>query len=108
MTDRSRTYRTQAVILRRRDVGDADRVLTVFTPDRGKLELIGKGIRKTTSRKAGHLETFTHVALVVVQARTWDLITEAAMDLVIAGEGDNQVVARIAFDNVDAEITERR
>ena len=77
MTDRSRTYRTQAVILRRRDVGDADRVLTVFTPDRGKMELIGKGIRKTTSRKAGHLELFTHVSFLAAQARTWDIITEA-------------------------------
>jgi len=77
MTDRSRTYRTQAVILRHRDYGDADRVLTVFTPDRGKLELIGKGIRKTTSRKAGHLELFTHVGFLAAQARTWDIITEA-------------------------------
>jgi DNA repair protein RecO (recombination protein O) len=65
------------VILRRRDVGDADRVLTVFTPDRGKMELIGKGIRKTTSRKAGHLELFTHVSFLAAQARTWDIITEA-------------------------------
>ncbi len=77
MAERSRTYRTQAVILRHRDVGDADRVLTVFTPDRGKLELIGKGIRKTTSRKAGHLELFTHVSFLAAQARTWDIITEA-------------------------------
>ena len=77
MADRARTYRTQAVILRRRDYGDADRVLTVFTPDRGKLALIGKGIRKTTSRKAGHLELFTHVSFLAAQARTWDIITEA-------------------------------
>ena len=52
-------------------------MLTVFTPDRGKLELIGKGIRKTTSRKAGHLELFTHVSFLAAQARTWDIITEA-------------------------------
>jgi len=65
------------VVLRHRDYGDADRVLTVFTPDRGKLELIGKGIRKTTSRKAGHLELFTHVSFLAAQARTWDIITEA-------------------------------
>lgn len=76
MTDRSRTYRTQAVILRRRDYSDADRILTVYTPRLGKVDLIAKGIRKTTSRKAGHLELFSHASLLVAQARTWDIITE--------------------------------
>ncbi len=77
MAERSRTYRTQAVILRRRDYADADRILTVYTPRLGKVELIAKGIRKTTSRKAGHLELFSHASLLVAQARTWDIVTEA-------------------------------
>ncbi len=77
MSNRSRVNRITGVVLRRRDQGDADRVLTVFTPNQGKLDLIAKGIRKTTSRKAGHLELFTHVSLLVAQARTWDIITEA-------------------------------
>ena len=77
MPDRQRLYRTHAVILRRRDFRDADRILTVFTPNYGKLELIAKGIRKTTSRKAGHLELFGHSALLIAKARTWDIVTEA-------------------------------
>jgi len=77
MNQRERIYRTHAVVLNRRDYSDADRILTVFTPSRGKLELIAKGIRKTTSRKAGHLELFTHASLLVAQARTWDIVTEA-------------------------------
>jgi DNA repair protein RecO (recombination protein O) len=77
MNNRQRLYRTHAVVLRRRDYLDADRILTVFTPGMGKLELIAKGIRKITSRKAGHLELFTHVVLLVAQARTWDIVTEA-------------------------------
>lgn len=78
MPKRHRSYRTHAIILRRRDYGDADRVLTVYTPGTGKQELIAKGIRKTTSRKAGHLELFTHASLQIAQARTWDIITEAS------------------------------
>lgn len=78
MPNRERVRSTHALILRRRDVNDADRVLVVFTPGEGKIELLAKGVRKTTSRKAGHLEPFTHVALVIAQARTWDIITEAA------------------------------
>ncbi|MBK8050110.1 MAG: DNA repair protein RecO [Anaerolineales bacterium] len=78
MVDRTRVRSTHALILRRRDVADADRVLTVFTPGEGKIELLAKGVRKTTSRKAGHLEPFMHTALVVAAARTWDIITEAS------------------------------
>ena len=78
MNARDRVRSTHALVLRRRDVNDADRVVTVLTPREGKVELLGKGVRKTNSRKAGHLELFTHVALVVAQARTWDIITEAS------------------------------
>ncbi len=77
MSNRSRVYRTHAVVLRRRDYSDADRILTIFTPRHGKLELIAKGARKTKSRKAGHLETFAHSSLLVAKGRTWDIITEA-------------------------------
>jgi len=77
MSTRERLYRTRAIVLSRRDYSDADRILTVFTPDLGKRELIAKGVRKTTSRKAGHLELMTHASLLVAQARTWDIITEA-------------------------------
>ena len=76
MANRIRSSSTRAVILRRRDHGDADRILTVYTPQLGKQEFIAKGIRKTTSRKAGHLELFAHTALQVADARTWPIITE--------------------------------
>lgn len=78
MSQTERLYRTPAVILSRRDYGEADRILTVFTPALGKQEFLAKGIRKTTSRKAGHLELFTHSTLLVAKARTWDIVTEAA------------------------------
>ena len=49
---RERLYRTDAVILRRHDVGEADRLLTLYTPEKGKLRAIAKSVRKPTSRKA--------------------------------------------------------
>jgi DNA repair protein RecO (recombination protein O) len=76
MSNRERVRSTRALILRRRDVNDADRVLTVLTPSDGKLDVIAKGVRKTNSRKAGHLELFMHTALLVAQGRTWDIVTE--------------------------------
>lgn len=76
---RQRSYATHAVILRRRDQGDADRILTIFTPGFGKRQVIAKGIRKPSSRKAGHVELFAHTNLQIARARTWDIVTEAVM-----------------------------
>ena len=72
-----RLYRTDAIILRRSDFGEADRLLTVFTPDRGKLRLMAKGVRKTTSRKAGHVELFMLTDMLIAHGRTWDIISQA-------------------------------
>ncbi len=74
---RERLYRVEAVVLKRRDMGEADRLLTCFTRERGKLILLGKGIRKTASRKAGHLELFAQARLLVAKGRTWDIVTQA-------------------------------
>ncbi len=45
MTRRERVYRTEGIVLRRTDFGEADRLLTVLTPDGGKLRLVAKGAR---------------------------------------------------------------
>jgi DNA repair protein RecO (recombination protein O) len=74
---KSRLFNVDAVILRRSDYGEADRILTVFTTDRGKVKLIAKGARKTQSRKAGHVELFMHTALQVAEGRTWGIVTQA-------------------------------
>lgn len=76
---RQRLYRTEAIVLKRRDYGEADRLLTVFTSQHGKLVLLGKGVRKTQSRKAGHVELFTHSTFLIAKGRTWDLVTQAEM-----------------------------
>ena len=55
---RQRLYRTPAVVLKRMDLGEADRVLTLFTRDEGKVRAVARGVRRTTSRSAGHLEPF--------------------------------------------------
>ena len=74
---RARVYRTEAVVLRRQDHGETDRLVTVYTPTLGKLVLRAKGVRKPTSRKAGHLELFAHSLLLVAKGHTRDLITQA-------------------------------
>jgi DNA repair protein RecO (recombination protein O) len=74
---RERTYRTEAIVLRRKDIGEADRILTLFTPELGKVRAVAKGIRKPRSRKAGHLELFTCAKLLLAVGRDLDIITQA-------------------------------
>jgi len=76
---RQRLYRVSAIVLKRREMGEADRLLTVLTRDRGKLTLLAKGVRKSASRKAGHIEPFTHVELLVAKGKSLDLVTQAEM-----------------------------
>ena len=59
MPGRERSFRVEAVVLRHSDWGEADRLLTLFTREMGKLRVVAKGVRKLRSRKAGHLEPFT-------------------------------------------------
>jgi len=72
-----KSYSLSALVIKRKNIGDGDKVLTVFTRQKGKVRLLAKGIRKVGSRRAPHLELFSHVDLFVHKGRTWDLITDA-------------------------------
>src|ERR671917_366457 len=74
---RSRVYPTEAIVLRRSDFSEADRLLTLYTPRYGKRRVIAKGVRKTTSRLAGHIELFTRVQLLLAEGRNLDIVTQA-------------------------------
>ena len=62
-----RTYKTEAVVLRSIRYAEADRILHLYTADRGRVGAIAKGIRKTTSRFGGRLEPLGHVELMLHQ-----------------------------------------
>jgi len=77
---RARLYKTEGIVLRSMDLGEADRVLTVLTPRLGKLRVIAKGVRRPRSRLGGGLEPFSDVHLVLAVGRTFDVITQAALE----------------------------
>jgi DNA repair protein RecO (recombination protein O) len=72
-----RLYGVEAIVIRRRDWGEADRLLTLFSREQGKLQAVAKGARKPTSRKAGHIELFTRTRLLIARSRSIDVITQA-------------------------------
>lgn len=72
-----RLYRTEGIVMRRREQGEADRVLTLCTP-LGKIEVIAKGARKLRSRKAGHVELFSRSNFVISRVvGSWDIVSQA-------------------------------
>jgi DNA repair protein RecO (recombination protein O) len=71
-------YRTEAIVLRRQNLGEADRILTLYTRDYGKLKVVAKGVRKPQSRKAGHVELFAQVDVLVARGRSsLDVLSQA-------------------------------
>ena len=64
-----RSYPIEAIVLKRTDIGEADRILTLFTPNRGKMRAVAKGIRRPISKKAGHLELLNRSQLQVALGR---------------------------------------
>lgn len=77
--------RTKAIVLRRTNYGEADRVLQLLTPDHGKLAAMAKGVRREKSKLAGGIELFavSDVTLVSGKSDIWTL-TGAKMDTFFA------------------------
>src|SRR5512136_1382069 len=73
----ARSFRVEAIVLRHANWGEADRILTLYTRERGKVRAIAKGARRIRSRKAGHLEPFTRVTLQLAKGRDLLIVTQA-------------------------------
>lgn len=74
---RERQYQVTSIVLKRTDVGEADRLLTLLTLQRGKLRAVAKGARKPSARKTGHVELFNSVELQIAVAREIDIVLQA-------------------------------
>jgi len=74
---RARVYGTELICIKRMDYAEADRIITALTPDHGKVRLLAKGVRKSTSRMAGHLELFSHAHAILARGRDLDIVTQA-------------------------------
>ena len=75
----SRTLKTEAVVLRSMRYGEADRILHLYTPDRGRVSAIAKGVRRSRSRFGARLEPFFHVQMMLHEGRS-ELLTVTGAD----------------------------
>src|SRR5262245_22525321 len=97
-----RTYRTEAVVLRSFRLGEADRVLHVYTLDRGRVGAVAKGIRKTKSRFGARLEPLSHVDVMLHQG-AGELQTVTGVELVRSHHRSREDRYRLGVGLVGAE-----
>jgi DNA repair protein RecO (recombination protein O) len=105
MSERPRSFRTAALVLKRRNIGEADRQVTILTPHYGKFDAVAKGARKPASKKTGHVELFTKTDMLIAKGRSLDVISQAEMlEPYLAIRED---LERGAYANYAAELLDR-
>jgi DNA repair protein RecO (recombination protein O) len=97
-----RTYRTEAVVLRSFRLGEADRVLHLYTLDRGRVGAVAKGIRKTKSRFGARLEPLSHVDALLHQG-SGELHTVTSVELIRSHHRAREDRYRLGVGLVGAE-----
>ena len=100
-----RQFRSDAIILSRRDFGESDRLLTLFTPEHGKVRAIAKGARKPQAKVAGHVELFARSSCLIHRGRSLDIISQA--ELIEPYRGLREDLRRSAYANYAAELLDR-
>jgi DNA repair protein RecO (recombination protein O) len=99
------TYQADAIVLRRLDYGEADRILTILTREHGKLAAIAKGARKSKTRSHSALDLFSHSQLLLAKGRNLDVVTQVErLGDVRNISGDLQ---RTAYASLVAEVVDK-
>ena len=98
------TYRDEAVVLRKLDYGEADRIYTLLTREHGKVGAIAKGVRRTTSKLAHALGLYAHVDVLLAHGRNLDVVAQASL---LPGKRLAAEVERTAHAALIAELAER-
>lgn len=105
MTTRSRSYSTEGVVVRQRDIGEADRLLWIITPDHGIIRAVARSARKPGSRLGGHIDLLRHVALSMRTGRSLDQVSQA--ETVSGFISLRQDLVRATTGSYVAELAER-
>lgn len=90
-----RTTRAIGIILKRRNVGEADRILTVYTKEEGKITIKAKGVRKISSKRASHIEPLNKAVLSLYKTGGTPILTE--IDTLVSYESIKTNLSRVAL-----------
>ncbi len=72
-----RSFKLEGIVIKRKNIGEADRIITVFSKTYGKLQIKAKGVRKISSRRSGHIELLNHGIFSLHKTKNMPILTEA-------------------------------
>ena len=98
-------YEAEAVVLRKVDYGEADRILTLLTRERGKVAAIAKSVRRSKSRMAGQLDVFAHGTVLLAEGKSMDVVTQFQRITENSALGSD--LKRAAVASVVAEVADK-
>ncbi|MDD4923334.1 MAG: DNA repair protein RecO [Dehalococcoidales bacterium] len=70
-----RDYKTEAIVIKKTRLGEADRILTLYTPHLGKIQAVAKGVRQPKSKMSGHLELLTYSMVSLARGKNLATVT---------------------------------
>lgn len=106
----TKLYTVDALVIKGYDYGEADKILTLYTREQGKVQAIAKGVRKPTSRIRGGVQLFTHSRMLLYRGRTLDTVTQAESQEVFAGIREDLIrltCASYISELLDAAVPDR-
>lgn len=72
-------YKTKGIVLKSIKLGEADKIVTIYSSERGKISAVAKGIRRTKSKFGARLEPFSYVDLMLYDGRNLDIVTQVEL-----------------------------
>lgn len=98
-------FSCEGIIVKRSNFGEADRLLTIITPYKGKIRVVAKGVRRITSRRGGNVELLNKVKLQIFQGKGLAILTEAqSLETFPKIKGD---LTLLSYASHLVEVTER-
>ena len=73
----SRNYQTEGIILKQTKLGEFDKIITIYTPEFGKLQAVAKGACRPRSKLGGNVEPLTHSLMLLAKGRNLDIVTQS-------------------------------
>jgi DNA repair protein RecO (recombination protein O) len=105
------SFSSEGIVLKRKNIGEADKLVTLFTKNRGKLKTLAKGVRKVNSRRAGNLEIINHVKIFLHETKSWPILTEVETKSIFLGIKEDLSklsLVYLMFELVDQLLTEEQ
>lgn len=92
-----RNFKTEGIIIRRRNSGEADRIITLFTKNNGKIQVKATGVRRIASRRSSHIELLNYSVVTLYKGYSLPILTEAQTICDYGGIKENLKLIGIAY-----------